>query len=190
MAEWLTTSWTAVLMVILSSMGIYFSVILFTRLAGLRSFSKMSGFDFAMTVAIGSIVASSVLTKNPPLLQAIVALGTIYALQIGVAQFRKNTQIAERLVDNEPLLLMVGKEMFRENMRKVRVTENDVWSKLREANVIDLSEVHAVVFETTGDVSVLHGPADGPALDMDLLTGVRDRERFAQSDRYPGSPGR
>jgi len=181
MTEWITTSWTAVLMVVLSSIGIYASVILFTRLAGLRSFSKMSGFDFAMTVAIGSVVASSILTKDPPLLQAVVALGTIYALQIGVAQLRKNTQIAERFVDNEPLLLMVGTEMLRDNMRRVRVTENDLWAKLREANVIDLSEVHAVVFETTGDVSVLHGSPDGPDLDMELLTGVRDRERFAAS---------
>ena len=183
MTEWITTSWTAVLMVVLSTIGIYASVILFTRLAGLRSFSKMSGFDFAMTVAIGSIVASSILTQNPPLLQAVVALAMVYALQIGVAQLRKNTRIAEYLVDNEPLLLMVGTEMLRDNMRKVRVTENDLWSKLREANVIDLSEVHAVVFETTGDVSVLHGSPDGPALDIELLTGVRDRERFAASDR-------
>ena len=47
-------------------------------------------------------------------------------------------------------------EIYYDNLKKARVTESDLRGKLREANVIQLSEVRAVVFETTGDVSVLH----------------------------------
>lgn len=49
--------------------------------------------------------------------------------------------------------------MLHDNMRKARVTESDLWSKLREANVLNLNQVRAVVFEATGDISVLHGDA-------------------------------
>ncbi len=81
--SWLLTSNSAILMVIISSIGIYIVLILFTRISGVRSFSKMSSFDFATTVAIGSVIASTILTENPPLLQSIVALGSLFVLQGG-----------------------------------------------------------------------------------------------------------
>lgn len=71
--SWLTTTWTDILMVLISTMGIYAALIIFTRFAGLRSFSKLSSFDFAVTVAVGSVIATTVLTENPPLIQAIMA---------------------------------------------------------------------------------------------------------------------
>jgi uncharacterized membrane protein YcaP (DUF421 family) len=183
MTDWIVTSWTAVGGVLLSAFVVYVVLITYTRLAGLRSFSKMSGFDFAMTVAIGSIVASSVLTKSPPLAQALVGLGAIYLLQITAAVLRKRFGWFSNLVDNEPLVLMTQEGMVEENLRRARVTEDDVWAKLREANVLTIAEVRAVVFESTGDISVLHGPEDGETLEACLLSGVRDAERVETIDR-------
>ncbi len=78
------------------------------------------------------------------------------------------------MIDNRPLLLMVGREMLDDNLRQARVTADDLRSKLREANVLNYDQLRAVVLEQTGDVSVLHGDAD---LDPDLLSNVRDDER-------------
>ncbi|ARA94346.1 DUF421 domain-containing protein [Rhodothermaceae bacterium RA] len=170
---WITTTTTAAVMAMLSATGIYLGIILYTRLGGLRSFSKMSSFDFAITVAFGSIIAATVLSEDPPLLQALVALGSLYALQFGLAAARQRFRRVSHLVDNQPLLLMDGATMLHENMRAARVTEDDLWAKLREANVLHLGQVRAVVMETTGDISVLHGDENAPALNDMLLTGVR-----------------
>ncbi len=175
--NWITTSGTAVLMVMLTAVAMYAALILLTRLFGLRSFSKMSGFDFAVTVSIGSILAATVLTPSPPLLQAFVALATLYALQIGLAALRARSSAVSDVVDNQPLLLMAGREVLHENLRRANVTEADIRGKLREANVLSLDHVHAVVFEATGDVSVLHGDPD-TALDLEILRGVCDAERL------------
>ena len=64
----------ALVAVTLSALGIYIGVIIATRLGGLRSFSKMSGFDFAMTVAVGSLIASTIVAPEPPLTQGLVAV--------------------------------------------------------------------------------------------------------------------
>ena len=183
MTDWFAASPSALLAVVLSTVGIYAAVIAFTQLAGLRSFSKMSGFDFAMTVAIGSIVASTILTDSPPLAQAVVGLATIYGLQIGVAVLRQKSDLVSRLVDNEPLLIMTAEGILHDNLRRARMTEADLWAKLREANVLHPAEVRAVVMETTGDVSVLHGEPGGTPLDARLLTSVRD------AGRVPGLDG-
>lgn len=157
--------------IILSALGIYIMVILFTRLAGKRSFSKMSSFDFAMTVAVGSVIASTILSPSVNLIDGIVGLASIYCLQISVAIGRRLNFI-KRIVDNTPLLLMDGKEILHDNLRKARVTESDLRSKLREANVASTEEVLAVVFESTGDISVLHKNHEDTQLDDWLLKGV------------------
>ena len=182
--DWITTSGHSVLMVIVSAVGMYAALVLLTRLFGLRSFSKMSGFDFAVTVSIGSVLAGTVLTPSPPLLQALVALATLYALQIGLAAIRARSSAVSNAVDNQPVLLMAGRDIFHENLRRVNVTEDDLRAKLREANVLSLDSVHAVVFEATGDVSVLHGDTDD--FDPWLLDGVDDADRISHPNDHDG----
>lgn len=171
--SWLTTTWTEVLMVLISSIGIYIALIGFTRLAGLRSFSKLSSFDFAVTVAVGSVIATTILTEDPPLIQAILALGLLYFLRNGVAKLRGISPFISKLVDNEPTLLMKGPHMLDENLKATKVTPDDLRAKLREANVTDLSQIKAVVLETTGDISVLHSKDTSQKLDDYLLSNVR-----------------
>ncbi len=103
-------------------------------------------------------------------MQGIVGLGAIYLLQIIIAIGRRNKTI-RKIVDNSPLLLMDGEKIIDDNLRKARVSEGDLRSKLREANVTQLSQIKAVIFETTGDISVLHKEDDEP-LNLWLMKDV------------------
>ncbi|MFS4416108.1 DUF421 domain-containing protein [Maribacter sp. 2307ULW6-5] len=136
-------------------MGIYITVIAMTRIAGKRSFSKMSSFDFAMTVAVGSIIATTVLSQSASLWDGMAAVVSVYILQLSAALARRNDTV-KKAMDNTPLLLMDGPVILEDNLRKGRVALSDLRARLREANVVELSEIKAVVFETTGDISVLH----------------------------------
>ena len=170
MEEWFKISWESTLAILLTAVGIYIVVIILTRLCGKRSFSKMSSFDFAMTVAVGSIIASTVLSKSVSLPEGLIGLTIVYLLQIGAAYARRNDRV-KKVIDNKPLLLMEGNKILHENLKKGRVAETDLRAKLREANVTQLSQVKAVVFETTGDISVLHD-SEVDDLDNYLLADV------------------
>lgn len=171
MDKWFAFKETDLLAIILTAVGIYVATIIFTRLAGKRSFSKMSSFDFAMTVALGSMIATTVLSKSVSLWDGIVGMGIVYLLQLSVAILRR-FQIIKKSVDNEPLMLMEGEKIYHENLKKARVTEEDLRSKLREANVIRLKEVRAVIFEATGDISVLHTEDDNEEVEDWLIKDV------------------
>jgi uncharacterized membrane protein YcaP (DUF421 family) len=171
MKELFNTSWHTALIILCSTIGIYIAVILFTRISGKRSFSKMSSFDFAMTVAVGSIVASTILSSSVKMIEGIIGLAIVYILQIGIALARRNKSF-QSIVDNSPLLLMDGNKIISANLLKARVTEGDLRSKLREANVTELSQIKAVIFETTGDISVLHKEDDSP-LDLWIMKDVK-----------------
>lgn len=152
----------------LGALAIYLAVIAATRLSGLRSLSKMSSFDFAMTVAIGSLVATAA-SGQVAVVTAATGVAVLYAAQAGVAVLRRHG-LLRGLVDNSPLLLMEDGAVLEDNLASARLTLDDLRAKLREANVTDVTQIHAVVFETTGDVSVLHGDRHW---DPDLLRGVR-----------------
>lgn len=150
-------------------------IVLLTRIAGLRSFSKMSGHDFAITVAMGSVLASVVTGSGTPFAIGIAALTALFGVQIILSRIRTASDMAETMLDNAPLLLMEGTTIFDDNLKAAKITRSDLMGKLREANVLDFDQVRAVVFEPTGDVSVLHGPANGTPLNPGLLDGVSRR---------------
>lgn len=155
MSKLFSISDSGIFLIFFSALGIYLSVIVLTRICGKRSFSKMSSFDFAMTVAVGSIIATTVLSSSVSLLEGIIGLASIYLLQIVAAYSRRN-KVIRNAMDNTPLLLMDGQNILFDNLRKARVAEGDLRAKLREANIVKLSQVKAVIFETTGNISVLH----------------------------------
>jgi uncharacterized membrane protein YcaP (DUF421 family) len=158
---------TAVVVAVVSMVGVYLSVIVATRLAGPRSLAQMSAFDFVATVAVGSIIASVGL-GSVPLVDGLVAVVTLFALQFGVSTLRRR-HLLRGVVDNEPLLLVRDGELLEDHLRAARFTHEDLRSHLRRADVTDLATVRAVVLETTGDVSILTGEGD---LDS-VLEGVR-----------------
>ncbi len=86
-------TWNSVGLIAFSTLGIYMSVIILTRICGKRSFSNMSSFDFAMTVAVGSIIATTALSSSVSMLQGVVGLTVVYLLQIGAAFARRNKRL-------------------------------------------------------------------------------------------------
>lgn len=146
------------------------ALIVLTRLAGLRSFSKMSGYDFAITVAVGSVLASVIVTKSTGPVVGTAALVALFAVQAILSKLRVGVDAAAQAMDNAPLLIMQDGEVLQHNLNAAKMTRADLMAKLREANVLRMKDVRAVVFEQTGDVSVLHGEE---SIDDEIMQGVR-----------------
>lgn len=158
---------------LVAALAIYAWVIAATRVAGLRSFAKMSAFDFSMTVAIGSIIATTAV-GGTALSTGLLATTVLYVAQVVVSRLRRATGF-EQVVDNTPLLLMDGPEAIEDHLARARLTHGDLRATLRAANVADPSQIRAVVLETTGDVSVVRGdqPVDAWLLE-DVDCGTAD----------------
>jgi len=136
------------------TLAIYIVAIVATRIAGLRSLSKMPAFDFAMPVAIGSLIASTAAGQASPA-TAVIGGVVLCTAQFAVASLRHSGRLSGA-VDNSPLLLMDGARVLHDNLAVGGVTLDDLHSKLPEANVRNYLHVHSEVLEATGDPSVLH----------------------------------
>lgn len=145
-------------------------IIAMVRFTGLRAFSKMTSFDFVATVATGSLLAGAgQATSLSGFLQAALAIAGLMAAQVLLQKARHVSPLAERTIQNEPVLLMENGRINEDALAVTRVRRADLVAKLRKSNVLAFDDVRAVVLETTGDISVLHGQS----LSDDLLEGVR-----------------
>ncbi|RFC64495.1 DUF421 domain-containing protein [Fulvimarina endophytica] len=167
---------------VLSALGLAL-VILIVRIVGLRSFSKMTSFDFIITLAAGSLLATiATVSTWTAYLQGAIAIFSLMGLQMLIAQTRdRDNKISDYLM-NRPSLLLKDGEFRDETMRQKRVSRDDVLAKLRAANVQSIDKVRAVVLETTGDISVL----TSDDLDIRLLDDVDGRHLFENGTQDRG----
>ena len=144
-------------------------IVFMVNVIGLRSFSKMASFDFAITVAIGSLLAAAITVDSRlKFLSVMIAITVLMFSQYLIAFFRVHSEWFRDLISNDALVLFKDGDFCTENMRAARVTKSDVLGKLREANAVRLDDVYAVILEVTGDISVLH------KTDADETGGVDD----------------
>ena len=171
---WFSINWQQVVGIALSVIGFYFCLILFTRIVGLRSFSKLSSYDLAMTVGIGSILASTVLSKSTSLLQGVFAIGMLFTLQAVLSIIRRKFKPFKALIDNQPIILMANGAYLYDNLKEAKLSENDIKQILRKNGIKSKSEVFAVIMETTADISVIKSSDTSP--DWSLFDDIRDNK--------------
>ena len=178
---WLSIDWQQVMGISVSAMGFYIGLMLFTRLMGLRSFSKLSSHDFAMTVGIGSILASTVLSDKPSLLQGLCAVAVLFLIQGIVSLIRRKIKPLKALIDNQAIILMAHGEYFSDNLKEANLSKSDVQEVLRKNGIKAKIEVFAVIMETTGDMSVIKNNDVTP--DWSLFDDIRDSELLIDANK-------
>lgn len=155
--------WRGLLRVVFVGTLAYFGLILLLRSSGKRTLSQMNAFDFIVTVALGSTLATVLLTKDVALFEGLLGFAVLILLQFVVAWLSVRSKRFSSLVKATPALLFYRGEFLHDALRRERVTEEEVLAAIRENGFGALDEVEAVVLETAGKISVLRAAAqEGP----------------------------
>lgn len=152
----------------------YGVLVLFLRLSGNRTLSKMNAFDLIVTVALGSTLATILLSKDVALAEGALALGLLIFLQFAITWLSVRKRWIKRLVTGEPLMLLYRGEFLSQALRQARVTQDEVCAAIRSHGLGRVSEAHAVILETDGSLSVVK---EGGAQTDSSLDGVRKLSR-------------
>lgn len=170
--SWFFDSAHSLLWVVVSCIVFYLLTIVITRLVGLRSFTTFSSFDFLITLSMGALLASTVVSREVALAEGFTAVFTLFLLQMGVSLIRARWGWIKKVIDNQPTLLMENGQVLHDNLRAVRITEDELRAKLRGSNVYNYAQVKAVVLESSGDVSILRQPDQGSVPELTTLEGI------------------
>ncbi|MFN4016909.1 MAG: DUF421 domain-containing protein [Reyranella sp.] len=133
----------------------YAALIVFLRLSGKRTLTKLNAFDLVVTVALGSTLASVLLDKSITLAEGAVAFGLLILLQYILTWSSVRWRPFEKAVKSEPTLLFHRGEFLSEAMRRQRITQSEVLSAVRSSGKGDVRGIRAVVLENDGSLSVI-----------------------------------
>ena len=147
----------------------YVSLIALLRVTGKRTLSKMNAFDFVVTVALGSTLATILLNKDVTLAQGMLAMAMLVGLQFAITWSSVRVRWVRGLVTGEPSLLLLRGRFLDDAMRRTRVSEDEVRAAVRSAGITQLEETGAVVLETDGSFSVIESKTDSA---LSTLPGV------------------
>ncbi len=165
--------WGNLLRVIVVGVLAYGALVFFLRISGNRTLSKMNAFDLIVTVALGSTLATVLLSKDVALAEGAVAMALLIALQFIITWFSVRTAWVRRVVTGEPLMLLYRGEFITTSMQKARVTQDEVQSAIRGSGIADVTVVEAVVLETDGSMSVIKPHAESRHSSLEDVRGPR-----------------
>ena len=145
----------------------YVGLILVLRISGKRTLAALNAFDFVVTVALGSTLATILLSSDVSVVRGCVAFVTLIGLQYLVAWSSVRLAVVRKGVRSSPVALVVHGSCRREAMEAERVTESELAQALRRQGRGTVADVAAVVLETDGSLSVI-----GEGDDLSALVGV------------------
>jgi uncharacterized membrane protein YcaP (DUF421 family) len=157
-------SWGRVGTTFAAGATIYVFVVAMLRISGKRTLAKLNAFDFVVTIALGSTVASAVVSREVPLAEAAAALTTLVGLQFAVAWIATRWRWIRPIVTASPVALVVDGELQRSAMAASRITDSEIGAALRKRGFGSVAGIDRVVLETDGSISVIEDAGDGSAL--------------------------
>lgn len=164
-------TWDALVRIIVVGVLAYVGLVLLVRVSGKRTLSKMNAFDLVVTVALGSTLATVLLSKTVALAEGVLAFAVLIFLQFVVTWVSVRSPMVRRLVKNEPKLLVYDGRFLQDAMKSERITESEVLAAVREGGMGDLQKVGAAVLETDGNVTVISCSEIGSASALESVSG-------------------
>ncbi|HEX7706148.1 MAG TPA: YetF domain-containing protein [Thermoanaerobaculia bacterium] len=168
-------SWSGAAQTVIGGLLAFAALVTMIRISGKRTVAKWNAFDLIVTVALGSTLATTIVSGTVPLLTGLAAFLLLIAAQFAITWLSVRTAVVRNVVKSEPSLLVRQGNFDRDMMRRERVTEQEVWTAARRRGFGDLRDVAAIVLETDGSFSVIGRITDDAG--FSTLQGVRGAPR-------------
>jgi uncharacterized membrane protein YcaP (DUF421 family) len=128
------------------------------RVIGRRELSTLEPFDLILLVVLGDLVQQGVTQDDYSVTGIMLAIGTIALLQLGVSFVNYKFPRLRPLLDGEPIIVVQDGKPIEHNMRRERVTVEDIAGAARQESIAHISEIQWAVLETNGKLSFIKKP--------------------------------
>lgn len=136
--------------------AVAFALILFlTRIVGRRELSTLEPFDLILLVTIGDLVQQGVTQNDFSVVGMFLAVGTIAVLTVVFSYLPWRFQVLRPILEGEPVIVVQDGEVIKKNLKRHRLTQEEVAAAARQQNIGSLADVQWGVLETNGSLSFI-----------------------------------
>jgi uncharacterized membrane protein YcaP (DUF421 family) len=153
--EMLFHGWSGLVRTAVVAVLAYVGLVLFLRISGKRTLSKLNAFDLVVTVALGSILATTLLNKSVALAEGLLALACLIGLQYLVTWSSVRFRWVREGVRSESTILVRNGQPLEDVLRRERITEDEATSAVRDAGGRTLAEAEVVILESDGSLTAI-----------------------------------
>ncbi len=157
----LFSSWQTLLRIAIVGPLAYIALVAILRISGKRTLAQLNAFDFVVTVALGSTLATTILNTSIGLADGVLALFILILLQLIVARISTRIEWSGKAIKSEPRLLFHEGRFLESAMKAKRVRREEILQVVRSQGIAAIDEIEFVVLETNGKMSVIPKSSTG-----------------------------
>lgn len=154
---------------------LYLVLIASVRLMGKRQVGQMEPSEFVVTMLVANLASIPMQDEGIPLFSGLVPILTVLGAELVLSTLAMGSIRLRKLLCGKPVILIENGHILQENLRRTRITADELTGHLRLKEVLDLNSVQYAILETNGDLSVFLYPADKPASAKDA--GIQTRRQ-------------
>ena len=187
-------SWSEILRAGITAVLFYLFIVVAIKVVGKRSTSKMNNFDWIVTIAIGAMTGTTILSKDVSLLEGLFAVSALLGLQFAFTAVSSRSERIGKALRSNPSLLVYNGRYFEGTMRRERISREEIEGAIRRSGFSDLGQVWAVVLESNSELSVIGKREGEPLAILHSVHGVPEEAEdvvldAGGEDETDGRPG-
>ncbi len=152
---------------------VYLVLIVVVRLMGKRQIGQMEPSEFVVTMFVANLASILVENTDLPMYAGLIPIAVVLGVELVLAGLCLRSICIRKMLCGKPVILIENGRILQENLRKTRVTIDELTGHLREKDILDLKSVQYAILETNGNLSVFPFPKDMPATAGDAGIAVK-----------------
>jgi uncharacterized membrane protein YcaP (DUF421 family) len=141
--------------IVVRAVVVFFLILFVTRVVGRRELSSLQPFDLILLVVIGDLVQQGVTQSDYSLTGVAMAISTFAVLTVAVSYLSYKVPRIRPMLDGEPLIIVQDGKPVEANLRRERLTAEEVGEQARLQQIASLDEVEWAVLEANGKISFI-----------------------------------
>lgn len=154
----------------------YFVLVAAMRILGKRQIAQLEPSEFVVTMLVAELATIPLQDSEKAITGGLVPIATVLALELAVSAWSMKSIRMRKLLCGKPVILVENGSVLQENLRKTRITLDELTGRLREKDVLDFSAVQYAILETSGNLSVFPFPQEQPASARDA--GIQTKPQY------------
>jgi uncharacterized membrane protein YcaP (DUF421 family) len=134
---------------------IFLFIFFVTRVAGKRELSSLEPFDLILLVVIGDLVQQGITQSDYSVTGALIVISTMTILTVAMSFINFKLRFLRGVLEGEPVVLVQDGNVIERNMRRERITTEDLEQEARQQQVDDIEKIRWAVLETSGRISII-----------------------------------
>ena len=154
---------------------IYIAVIIALRIMGKRQIGEMTPHELVITILVSQVAIIPLQDNAMPLANMIIPILIFVSFEIIVSAVSMKSISFRNIIQGKPIFVIRNGKVDEKQLKRLRITIDDLMDAVREKGYFDLSEIQDAVVETNGTVSVLPKTKENPVTPSQLNIDVKEK---------------